>query len=151
VKISQSADVAVLNIALPENEESEGYDRTSLELTRQQIELIKAVSRVQPNTVVVINSGAPVVMDEWINGVAAVLEGWMMGEAGGIAMAEILFGKANPCGKLAETFPKRLEDTPAYINWPGDAGEVHYGEGLFIGYRYYDYKKYQCSFHLVMD
>jgi beta-glucosidase len=78
VKISQSADVTVLNIALPENEESEGYDRTSLELTRQQIELIKAVSRVQPNTVVVINNGAPLVMEEWINAVAAVLEGWMM-------------------------------------------------------------------------
>lgn len=146
VKISQSADVTVLNIALPENEESEGYDRTSLVLTRHQIELIKAVSRVQPNTVVVINNGAPVVMEEWINGVAAVLEGWMMGEAGGIAMAEILFGKANPSGKLAETFPNRLEDTPAYINWPGDAGEVHYGEGLFIGYRYYDYKKIPVLF-----
>jgi beta-glucosidase len=71
-------------------------------------------------------------MDEWIGGVAAVLEGWMMGQAGGVAIADVLFGKINPCGKLAETFPKRLEDTPAFTNWPGDAGEVHYGEGLFM-------------------
>lgn len=146
VKISQTADVAVLNIALPTYKESEGYDRIDLDLTKQQVELIKAVSHVQPNTVVIINNGAPVAMDEWIDGVAAVLEGWMMGEAGGVAIADVLFGKVNPCGKLAETFPKRLEDTPAYLNWPGEAGEVRYGEGLFIGYRYYDYKKVPVLF-----
>lgn len=146
VTISQSADVAVLYIALPTYKESEGYDRVDLDLTRQQVELIKAVSKVQPNTVVVINNGAPVAMDEWIDGVAAVLEGWMMGQAGGVAIADVLFGKVNPSGKLAETFPKKLEDTPAYINWPGEAGDVRYGEGLFIGYRYYDYRKVPVLF-----
>lgn len=135
------ADVAVLYIALPTYKESEGYDRADLDLTRQQVELIKAVSAVQPNTVVVLNNGAPVTMDSWIDGVAAVLEGYMMGQAGGIAIADILFGKVNPCGKLAETYPHKLADTPAYINWPGGAGKVRYGEGLFIGYRYYDAKK----------
>jgi len=102
--------------------------------------LIQAVSRVQPKTVVVLNNGSPVVMDAWIDGVAAVLEGWMMGQAGGAAIADVLFGKVNPCGKLAETFPFKLSDTPAYLNWPGGAGAVRYGEGLFIGYRYYDTK-----------
>jgi beta-glucosidase len=144
--LARSADVAVLYIALPAFKESEGYDRTDLDLTAQQIALIKAVSRVQPNTVVVLNNGAPVVMSEWIDGVAAVLEGWMMGQAGGAAIADVLFGKVNPSGKLAETFPFKLSDTPAHLNWPGGAGEVRYGEGLFIGYRYYDAKEVPVQF-----
>jgi beta-glucosidase len=146
VSIAQAADVAVLYIALPSFKESEGYDRQDLDLTHQQVALIQAVSRVQPNTVVVLNNGAPVAMSEWIDGVAAVLEGWMMGQAGGIAIADVLFGKVNPCGKLAETFPLKLSDTPAHLNWPGGAGEVRYGEGLFIGYRYYDAKEMPVLF-----
>jgi beta-glucosidase len=146
VSLAKSADVAVLYIALPTFKESEGYDRPDLDLTQQQISLIKAVSKVQPKTVVVLNNGAPVAMSEWIDGVAAVLEGWMMGQAGGVAIADVLFGKVNPCGKLAETFPLKLSDTPAYINWPGGAGEVHYGEGLFIGYRYYDARQMPVLF-----
>jgi beta-glucosidase len=146
VTLAQSADVAVLYIALPTFKESEGYDRTDLDLTEQQVALIKAVSKIQPNTVVVLNNGAPVAMSEWIEGVAAVLEGWMMGQAGGVAIADVLFGKVNPCGKLAETFPLNLADTPAHLNWPGGAGEVHYGEGLFIGYRYYDAKEMPVLF-----
>lgn len=146
VNLAQSADVAVLYIALPTFKESEGYDRKDLDLTVQQIGLIKAVSKVQPNTVVVLNNGAPVAMSEWIDGVAAVLEGWMMGQAGGVAVADVLFGKVNPSGKLAETFPVKLADTPAYLNWPGGAGEVRYGEGLFIGYRYYDTRQMPVLF-----
>jgi beta-glucosidase len=146
VTVAGTADVVVLYIALPTFKESEGYDRKDLDLTEHQVALIKAVSAVQPNTVVVLNNGAPVTMSAWIGGVAAVLEGYMMGQAGGIAIADILFGKVNPCGKLAETFPMRLEDTPAYINWPGGAGKVNYGEGLFIGYRYYDARKIPVQF-----
>ncbi len=142
----KSADVAVIFIALPSYIESEGYDRSDLNLTVQQEALIKAVSKVQPNTIVVLNNGAPVAMDSWIDGVAAVLEGWMMGQAGGVAIADVLFGKINPCGKLAETFPIKLADTPAYINWPGGAGAVRYGEGMFIGYRYYDAKQVPVLF-----
>ena len=123
---------------MPTYIESEGYDRQNIDLTQQQVALIKAVAKAQPNNVVVLNNGAAVAMQDWVNGVAAVLEGWMMGQAGGTAVAEILFGKVNPSGKLSETFPIRLEDTPAYINWPGEAGKVYYGEGMFIGYRYYD-------------
>jgi beta-glucosidase len=146
VTLSRSADVAVLYIALPTFKESEGYDRQDLDLTEQQVALIKAVAKVQPKTVVVLNNGAPVVMSEWIDDVAAVLEGWMMGQAGGVAIADVLFGKVNPCGKLAETFPLKLSDTPAYLNWPGEAGKVRYGEGLFIGYRYYDAKEIPVLF-----
>ncbi len=146
VMTAQSADVAVLYIALPTFKESEGYDRKDLDLTRQQVALIKAVSSVQPNSVVVLNNGAPVAMSEWIDGVAAVLEGWMMGQAGGIAVADILFGRVNPSGKIAETFPLKLSDTPSHLNWPGDAGKVQYGEGLFIGYRYYDAKEMPVLF-----
>ncbi|CAG1010942.1 partial beta-glucosidase, partial [Anaerolineales bacterium] len=146
VKLAQPADVAVLYIALPTFKESEGYDRTDLDLTEQQVALIKAVAKVQPKTVVILNNGASVAMSAWIDDVAAVLEGWMMGQAGGIAIADVLFGKVNPCGKLAETFPLKLSDTPAYLNWPGGAGEVHYGEGLFIGYRYYDAKEMPVLF-----
>ena len=80
-------------------------------------------------------------MSEWIDDTAAVLEAWMMGQAGGGAIADVLFGRVNPSGKLAETFPLKLADTPAYLNFPGGNGEVRYGEGLFIGYRYYDAKE----------
>jgi len=140
VTFAQTADVALLYIALPSFKESEGYDRADLDLTAQQVALIQAVTAVQPNSVVILNNGAPVVMGEWLDSTAAVLEAWMMGQAGGGAIADVLFGRVNPSGKLAETYPLRLVDTPAYLNFPGENGVVRYGEGLFIGYRYYDTK-----------
>ncbi|MGD9049221.1 MAG: glycoside hydrolase family 3 C-terminal domain-containing protein, partial [Anaerolineae bacterium] len=146
VEVAQSADVALLFIALPPSKESEGYDRVDLDLTEQQVALIQAVAKAQPKTVVVLNSGAPVTMSAWIDAVPAVLEGWMMGQAGGGALADILFGRVNPSGKLAETFPLKLSDTPAHLNWPGGAGKVQYGEGLFIGYRYYEAKELPVLF-----
>src|SRR6185503_3022104 len=146
VKLAQDAEVALLYIALPSFKESEGYDRADLELTEQQVGLIKAVGRVQPKTVVILNNGAPVDMRAWIDHAAAVLEAWMMGQAGGGAIADVLFGKVNPSGKLAETFPVKLSDTPAHTNYPGGNGKVHYGEGLFIGYRYYDARELPVQF-----
>ncbi len=146
VQNARSADVALLYLALPESKESEGYDRSDLDLSAQQVALIKAVTAVQANSVVILNNGAPLVMGEWIDGAAAVLEAWMMGQAGGGAIADVLYGRVNPSGKLAETFPLRLVDTPAYINFPGGNGEVRYGEGLFIGYRYYDAKQAAVQF-----
>jgi len=143
---ASSAEVALLYISLPATKESEGFDRPDLDLTSHQVALINAVTAIQPNTVVVLNNGAPVVMSEWIDGTAAVLEAWMMGQAGGGAIAEVLFGKVNPSGKLAETFPLRLIDTPAYINYPGENGAVRYGEGIFMGYRYYDTKQVPTLF-----
>lgn len=146
VKNARIADVALLYLALPETKESEGYDRSDLDLTSHQVALIKAVTAVQPNTIVILNNGAPVVMGAWIDGTAAVLEAWMMGQAGGGAIADVLYGKVNPSGKLAETFPLRLVDTPAHINFPGENGVVRYGEGVFIGYRYYDIKEIPVQF-----
>ena len=146
VKLAQGADVALLYIALPSFKEAEGYDRPDMDLTQQQIALIKAVGKVQPQTVVVLNNGAPVDMRAWIGDTAAVLESWMMGQAGGGAIADVLLGKANPSGKLSETFPMKLADTPAYTNYPGENGKVHYGEGLFIGYRWYDAKEIPVQF-----
>ncbi len=146
VAVAKDADVALLYIALPGYIESEGYDRTNLDLTPQQVALIQAVARSQRQSVVIINSGAPVVMSEWIAAAPAVLQAWMMGQAGAGAIADILFGRVNPSGKLAETFPLRLQDTPAYLNWPGDAGKVRYGEGLFIGYRWYDARQLPVLF-----
>jgi beta-glucosidase len=146
VMIAQSVDVALLYIALPTFKESEGYDRKDLDLTKQQIALIKTVAKVQPKTVVVLNNGGPVAMSEWLDDVSAILEGWMMGQAGGAALADILFGQVNPSGKLAETFPLKLADTPSHTNWPGATGKVQYGEGMFIGYRYYDAKQMPVLF-----
>ena len=145
-ELARSADVALLYVALPPHKESEGYDRTDLDLTAHQVALIQAVAQAQPRTVVVLNNGAPVAMDAWIDAVPAVLEGGMMGQAGGGALADILLGHANPCGKLAETFPHKLSDTPAHLNWPGGAHQVRYGEGLFVGYRYYDAKEMPVLF-----
>ncbi len=138
VVLAKTADVALLYVALPTFKESEGYDRTDLDLTEQQVALIKAVAAIQPNTIVILNNGAPVTMSDWINAPAAILEAWMMGQAGGGAIADVLFGRVNPSGKLAETYPLKLADTPAYLNFPGENSEVRYGEELVIGYRYYD-------------
>ncbi len=146
VKLAQDADVALLYIALPSFKESEGYDRPDLELTEQQVGLIKAVTTVQSKTVVILNNGAPVDMRAWLDQTAAVLEAWMMGQAGGGAIADVLFGKVNPSGRLAETFSLKLSDTPAHINYPGWNGKVSYGEGLFIGYRYYDARELPVQF-----
>jgi beta-glucosidase len=138
VVLAKAADVALLYVALPTFKESEGYDRADLDLTEQQVALVKAVAAIQPNTIVILNNGAPVTLSDWIAAPAAILEAWMMGQAGGGAIADVLFGRVNPSGKLAETYPLQLADTPAYLNFPGENGEVRYGEGLFIGYRYYD-------------
>ena len=146
VKLAQDADVALLYIALPSFKESEGYDRPDLDLTEQQVGLIKAVTKVQPRTVVILNNGAPVDMRAWLEQTGAVVEAWMMGQAGGGAIADVLFGKVNPSGRLAETFPYKLSDTPAYTNYPGGNGTVSYGEGLFIGYRYYNARELPVQF-----
>lgn len=146
VAAARRADVALLYIALPTYKESEGYDRADLALTAQQAALIRAVAAARPQSVVILNNGSAVTMGDWVDGPAAVLEAWMMGQAGGGAIADVLFGAANPSGKLAETFPHRLVDTPAHINYPGEAGQVRYGEGIFIGYRYYDMREQPVLF-----
>ncbi|MDX1416971.1 MAG: glycoside hydrolase family 3 C-terminal domain-containing protein [Candidatus Promineifilaceae bacterium] len=141
VAVARKSDVALLFVALPPFKESEGYDRPDIDLTEQQVALIKAVSAVQPHCVVILNNGSPVAMQDWIDQAPAVIEAWLMGQAGGGAVADVLFGLVNPSGRLAETFPMRLADTPAYTNFHGEAGRVYYGERLYVGYRYYDVKE----------
>lgn len=145
VKLAASKDAAVIFAGLPESFESEGFDRTHMDMPDSHIELIKRVAAVQPNTIVVLSNGAPVAMP-WLGDVKAVLEGYLGGQATGSAVCDVLYGKVNPSGKLAETFPVRLEQTPAYLNFPGGKNEVFYGEGLFVGYRYYEAKKEQPLF-----
>jgi beta-glucosidase len=123
---------------MPEGFETEGTDRPDMEIPGRQNELIAAVAKANPNTVVVLNAGSPVAMP-WIDRVPALLEAYYPGQECGHAVASVLFGDVNPSGKLSVTFPKRLEDNPAFINstYPG-AREINYGEGIFVGYRYYD-------------
>ncbi|MDQ6422936.1 glycoside hydrolase family 3 C-terminal domain-containing protein [Paenibacillus sp. LHD-117] len=140
VTLAAGKDVAVIFAGLPESFESEGFDREHLDMPASHNELIRRVAAVQPNTVVVLSNGAPVAMP-WLGGAKAVLEGYLGGQATGSAAADVLYGQVNPSGKLTETFPVRLEQTPAYLNFPGGKSEVFYGEGLFVGYRYYEAKK----------
>ncbi len=134
------SDVAIVFAGLIEEYESEGYDRLHIQLPENHNRLIEAVSAVQPNTIVVLCNGAPVAMP-WLGKVKGLLEAYLGGEALGGAIADILFGDANPCGKLAETFPMKLSHNPSYLNFPGTEGKVEYKEGLFVGYRYYDAKQ----------
>ena len=137
VEVARTCDVAVVFAGLPDSYESEGFDRKHLRMPVNQVRLIEEVSKVNPNTVVVLHNGAPIEMP-WIDGVKAALEMYLAGEATGGAAVDLLWGAASPCGKLAETFPLRLEDTPCYTHFPGDYDTVRYGEGVFVGYRHYD-------------
>ncbi len=139
VNLAASADVALIFVGSSGEWESEGADRPDLDLVGEQDDLIKAVSTVNPNTVVVIQTGSPIVMP-WLDGAAAALQAWFCGQECGNAIADVLFGKVDASGRLPQTFPMRLQDNPAYINYPGEHGKVHYGEGIFVGYRYYDKK-----------
>ncbi|WNG50322.1 glycosyl hydrolase [Archangium minus] len=134
---AKDADVAIVFAGLPDSHESEGFDRSTLDMPEGHNRLIDAVSQVQPNTVVVLMNGSAITMP-WLGRVKAIVEGWLTGQAGGGAIADVLTGRVNPSAKLAETFPMRLEDTPTATEFPGLNQQAHYGEGVFIGYRYYD-------------
>lgn len=138
IMTAKDADVVLMFLALPASIESEGYDREHIDLTAQQIALIKAVAALNKKIVVVLNNGSAVAMSEWLDDVDAVVEAWLPGQAGAGATVDVLYGDVNPSGKLAETFPIRLQDTPSYLNFPGERNEVRYGEGIFVGYRGYE-------------
>ena len=140
VKAAKEAEVAVIFAGLPDAFESEGYDRVHMKMPNCQNHLIQEVCNVQPNLVVVLHNGSPVEMP-WADEVKGILEAYLGGQAVGAAEAKILFGDANPCGKLAETVPYKLSDNPSYLNFPGDGETVEYKEGIFVGYRYYDKKE----------
>lgn len=138
VETAQAAEVAIVFAGLGDQEESEGFDRESLALPADQISLIRAVAATGTKTVVVLSNGGIVSLEEWHDDVDAILEGWLLGQGGGKALAQVLFGFENPSGHLAETIPLRLEDNPSWLNYPGEQGHVRYGEGVFVGYRFYE-------------
>jgi beta-glucosidase len=137
VMIATRNDVAVVFAGLPDEYESEGYDRTSLDMPSNHNALIRAVAKVNPNTVVVLHAGAPVTMP-WAAQVKAILFMYLGGQAVGSATVDLLTGRANPSGKLAETFPLHIEDTPCYGHFAGEGSSEEYRESIFVGYRYYD-------------
>lgn len=139
VENAKNADAAVIFAGLPDNFESEGYDRKHMRMPDCQNRLIEAVTEVQPNVVVVLHNGAPVEMP-WLSKVKAVVEAYLGGQAVGGAVVNILYGRTNPSGRLAETFPVRLNDTPCYLTYGGEHDKSAYTEGVFVGYRYYTSK-----------
>ncbi|HSJ44444.1 MAG TPA: glycoside hydrolase family 3 C-terminal domain-containing protein [Euzebyales bacterium] len=138
VALARDADHVVVFLGLPAVDESEGYDRSDMDLPATQVALLRSVAAVHDRAVVVLANGSAVKVSDWDGDVAAILECWLSGQAAGGAAADLLLGLANPSGKLAETIPLRLEDNSAYLNFPGDRGVVRYGEGVFVGYRGHD-------------
>jgi beta-glucosidase len=138
--LAATSDVAIVCIGFGGDWQSEGFDRPNMDLPGQQDALVEQVAAANPRTIVVLNTGSPITMP-WLEKVAAVVQAWYPGQECGNAIADVLFGNTNPSGKLPQTFPARLEDTPTYLDFPGENGKVYYEEGLFVGYRYYDKKK----------
>ncbi len=137
VRSAEQADAAIVFVGTNSNTESEGEDRASLELPGDQDRLIRSIAAVNPRTVVVVNSGAPVTMD-WVDEVEGILQVWYPGQEGGDAIADVLVGKVDATGRLPTSFPKRIEDTPAFPTFPGIDGVITYEESIFVGYRHYD-------------
>ena len=139
-QIAQEADVAVVFVSTAVGEDGENGDRQDLSILATHERLIREVAAVQPNLVVVLANSDAVVMP-WLGECRALLETFFAGQGMGRAVAELLFGKRNPCGKLTVTVPNSLEETPAWLHYPGENLRHHYGEGLFVGYRYYDKRR----------
>ena len=145
VAAASAADVAVVFLGGPAHEESEGFDREHIDLSAAQLELLDAVLSANPNVVVVLSNGGVVALP-FADRVPAIVEAWLLGQAGGGGTADVLFGVVNPSGRLAETIPLRLEDTPAFGSFPGEHGHSIYGEGLLVGYRWYDARHLPVAF-----
>ena len=146
VDAASKSDVAVVVVGRYSKLESESFDVKTMDLPAGQDELIQAVEKANPHTVVVLNTGDPVTMTKWVDTTPALLDMWYGGQEGGHALAAIVFGDANPSGKLPVTLPKRYEDNPAAANYPGKDLEVNYAEGIYVGYRYYDTKNVEPQF-----
>ncbi|MBB2967666.1 glycoside hydrolase family 3 C-terminal domain-containing protein [Leifsonia aquatica] len=146
VAAASAADDVLLFLGLPGEDESEGFDREHIELPAAQTALLEAVLAANPRVAVVLSNGGVVRVSGWADRVPAIVEGWLLGQAGGGAVADVLFGVVNPSGRLAETVIAHLGDTAASINFPGEKGHVRYGEGLFVGYRDLDAREVAVSF-----
>jgi beta-glucosidase len=137
VELAANADAAIVMVGTNDDWESEGEDRSTMDLPGRQDELVTRAVAANPNTVVVVNTGSPVTMD-WADAAPAIVQGWFGGQEMGNALADVLFGDAEPGGRLPTTFPLRLEHNPSYGNFPGEFGELRYGEGVLMGYRWYE-------------
>ena len=146
VALARAADVAVVFLGLPESEEVEGIDRPGIDLPAAQVELLRSVVAAQPRTVVVLSHGGILGLRPIADLVPALVDAALLGQAGGGAVADVLFGVVNPSGRLAETVPLRLQDVPSYLGYPGENRHVRYGEGLFVGYRGYDARRLGVQF-----
>ena len=133
-------DTVIVMAGLPDSYESEGFDRTHMRLPAVQNEIIEKLAETGKRIVIVLQNGASLELP-WADKVDAILEAYLGGEAVGKAIARVLYGEVSPSGKLAESFPYRLEDNPSYLNFPGDGYTVNYAESIYVGYRYYQKKK----------
>lgn len=138
VETAKNADVVLMFLGLPEAAESEGFDRDTLDMPAKQIALLEQVAAANQNVVVVLSNGSVVSVAPWAKNAKGILESWLLGQAGGLALADMIFGQVSPSGKLAQSIPLDINDDPSMLNWPGEEGHVDYGEGVFVGYRYYD-------------
>lgn len=145
VELAEKADAVLLYLGLDELAESEGMDRMHMHMAENQIELLRAVKAVNPNTVVILSAGSVIEMS-WIADAKAVVHGYLSGQAGASAMVHILTGEVCPSGRLNETYPFRYEDTPAYNYYPGLERTAEYREGLYVGYRYYETAQIPVAF-----
>jgi len=146
VNKAAKSDYVIVFAGIPEEYESEGFDRKNIDLPEIQNKLINEVAKVNENIIVVLNNGSAVNMSSWINEVPAILEAWLPGQAGAKAIVNVISGKVNPSGKLSETFPVALEHNPSHLNFPGFNEEVNYAEGIYIGYRYFEKKNITTQF-----
>ncbi len=146
VQAAAAAEVALVFLGLPPSYESEGWDREHMDLPALQLDLLAQIAAVNPNVVVVLSNGSAVVTSGWDQHARALLEGWLLGQAGGRAIVDLLLGQVSPSGRLAETIPHKFTDNPTIGNFPGEGHAVRYGEGLLIGYRWYDAHEFEVSY-----
>jgi beta-glucosidase len=146
VEVAGTAGTVLVFLGLPASYESEGFDREHMDLPAGQVALLKAVAAVNPRVVVVLANGSAVSVAPWQHLAPAVVEGWLGGQAGGSGVIDVLLGAVNPAGRLAETLPLRLADNPSYGNFPGELGHVRYGEGILVGYRWYDARQADVAY-----
>jgi len=138
IKLAQNSDIVLIFAGNSDQIETEGRDRQNLELPSQQTELIQEITKVNKNVVVVLSTGAPIVMDKWLNDVEAVIQTWFSGTEGGNAIIDVLFGKYNPSGKLPISFPKKYEDASSFDTYKTYTARTYYSDDIYVGYRHFD-------------
>lgn len=145
-KVAKEADLAILFVGTSKFSDSEDIDNSDINLPENQVKLIKEISKVQKDVIVILSNGSPVSISSWSKYADTILEAWLGGQASGGAIADILFGIVNPCGKLSSTFPVNLSDIPTYLDYIDSENNLEYKEGIFVGYRYYDNKNIHAEF-----